>query len=619
MVTKCLYCGQPLAGDNAHVCHKCGRLQIPEPAQTAAPDVIKVRLPPKEFVRREPPPALDQRRLERTPGPSRLVQRPVRLTAREEPPAREDALAEEATSAVFPPRADESAGPPVDQPVEEISTMVLPGWREELAHLRQQQARPGSPLPSEEAGPPPVLPAAPVSRHSEDTALPPPAAEKDVQAPSAPVEQGQDHRGAPAPLSEAARRELRLRIWEQEPTRRYPHVQAHGPGEHEAGPAPAVEHPPFAATFGEEGEVEPLAGRTAIDWQALARPGAAHAPEAERAENLPLESEEAEEEGGVEDLPTVPLAVPEVVKPAIVIERASTPAPASQEPEIEDLPTRPMPASQVAPRSPLPPLPPQSPPGREQRPVSYRAEASAAVPPPYPSRTPALYGPLPNPQSHPGQAFSPPPPSAPQGPLSSPGNAPLQRSPAQAPALATDEARKRRVSPLQVALLVVLVIVVGVGVSVFSYQATSGGAIAQPYQAFQNSTLGVSLSYPQGWTFSLNRAQTSVRFADSSHTGQVMLSMTAPDAASMTQYLDRQMTQLGIAVPQQAPTRLFGGESWQQVQGDVVQQGVTYMLELYATRHGTHIYTLLFLAPPPVYGRMEQESFAPLRASLRFI
>lgn len=246
-------------------------------------------------------------------------------------------------------------------------------------------------------------------------------------------------------------------------------------------------------------------------------------------------------------------------------------------------------------------------------------------------------------QSQPGQVFERSGMPAPaQGPLSSPGNTMFrpqppvvpQRPPAFAPPTpppvtparpATGaesvpvKPRRKRVKPLRVALLVVLVLAIGVGAFVYYYQSSSGGTIAQPYQTFQNGALGVSLDYPQGWTASVNQAQASVHFADSSQTGQVTLSMTGLNAQSLTQYIDQEATQLGITTPQLEPTIMFGGANWQQVQGNVVQGGVTYLLDLYVTQHGTHIYSLIFMAPPPVYGRMDQEDFAPLRTSFRFI
>lgn len=675
MVKKCMYCGQPLAREDAHFCNECGRLQVPEPDPLAVPGAIKVRLPPKEFLRREPPPSalVDQQPVphipyppvrepqgeherqetaEETASPSARTdervrpsgaqsappqeQGPVRPAARELQREREQ-LETGGEAASSPTRVDKHVHPSEDwpAPVEEISTMVLPGWREELETLRKKQV-----TPEASASPPSFQPAS--------TTQP---AEQEMQEPDtagASAEPKQEREVAETLLADSSQREdLYIRAWEQEPTRRYPQVQVEKREENEAGPAPAIEHAPFVAAFEPEDETE--AERIDIDWQALASPTTTRISEPQDKERTQQKQEARESD--VEDLPTVPLAVPRAVKqqPAITIERASTPAPAGKDvspQEIEDLPTRPMPVSQV-PRSPQPapegqPAPQATFPASSARPSVPR---QSSAPPLQSTREPAMpagaqtgRGSQSNPASQAGLSFNPAGASALQGPVSSPGNTLLDaqhptmvQRPAFAPATpppiapvpssraASREAGSQRVTPLRVALLVVLIVVLGAGAFTFYYQATSGGSIAQAYQAFESSTLGVSLNYPQGWAFSLNRAQTSVHFVDSSQTGQVMLNMTVPGAASVTQYLDQEIRQLGIAVPQLAPTRLFGGESWQQVQGDMVQQGVTYTLDLYAARHGTHIYTLIFLAPPPAYGRMEQESFAPLRASFRFI
>lgn len=689
MAKTCTYCGQPLENEDARFCSKCGRLQLPEPDPPGAPGVIKVRLPPKEISRREPPPSFGGTRLERAPGSlparqgqrgqsaaapqsSHLAKRPVRLTNQESLIADEKSE----TARETPPISTHTSGsvrPPADQPpsIEEVSTMVLPGWREELEQVRKRQAAASSPAtPETRPDPPPLMPPA-ASRPAERTTPLPPSQEAAAQKSSAGdiFTERQRNRTAEGLPSDPPRPELHIKVWEQEPTLHYPQVQA---GKKiEVGPAPAVEHSPFAPGFRGADDAEPVADRIDLDRQALSSPVATPDPEPTVQEDAQpedeVEQEGTEGESGVEDLPTVPLAVPEAAKqqPSITIERSSTPAPkksTSPQEEIEDLPTRPMPASQAGPRSPLPPAVPQPLQDREREQREARPSSTSMVPDPLsspgtyrqtppmnaarvsniPSDPPAARGGLPSPNSQPGQTFHPASMTAPpQGPLSSPGNTAFQpqppvvqqRPPTFTPATpppvsprsateadaAPDRPRKKRVSPLRVALLVVLVIVVGAGAFVFYYQSSSGGAIAQPYQAFQNSTLGIFLTYPQGWTSSLDRAQTSVHFADSSQTGQVTLSMSAPGAQSLTQYIDQEATQLGITAPQLEPTIMFGGTSWQQEQGSVVQKGVTYTLDLYATQHGAHIYTLIFMAPPPVYGRMERESFAPLRASFRFI
>jgi hypothetical protein len=87
----CINCGQPLLKDDARFCNDCGHSQIPPSASVAASSSIKVKLPPKEFWRDESPSAWQEK----------------------------DASEPAVTS-------DKS-----------LSTMVAPGWQEELARLRK--------------------------------------------------------------------------------------------------------------------------------------------------------------------------------------------------------------------------------------------------------------------------------------------------------------------------------------------------------------------------------------------------------------------------------------------------------------------------------------------------
>jgi len=679
---NCTYCGQPLAKEDASFCNECGRLQIPEP-DSMAPGVIKVRLPPKEVARRElpPPPSPEGMSFERTPGlspapqdqrgqpapasqPSHLARRPARQTNQESQIAedRSEIARETESPSTF---ASRSARQPADQPapVEEISTMVLPGWREELERLRKRQAATSAPAAPETHLSSPLLISPAASRPSGRATPLPPSREPEVQKASAEdaiVDVVQNTQAPEKSPSDSLRPELRFRIWEQRPTMHYPQVQV----QKEAEPASAGEHPPFVHISGAEEETASVADKGGIDWQALSGPVMMSDPEPVEAGTRQIDTvrQEEAEESGVEDLPTVPLAVPDAAKQQspITIERSSPPAPGNRpaaREAVEDLPTRPVPATQAGPRSPFPPAVPQSLQSREREqrearpapvpmvpnppssPGAYRQEAAPLMSAPQaPSvpLSPPVRGRVPGPNSQPGQVFNPA--GMPQGLHSSPDSTAVrpqpptvqQRLPVFAPATpppvssrsaeaAPARPRDKRVKPLRVALLVVLIIAAGMGAFVFYYQSSSGGAVAQPYQAFQNSTLGVSLNYPQSWTSSVDQRQTSVRFADSSQTGQVTLSMAAANAQSLTQYIDQEATQLGITAPQLEPTIVFGGTGWQQERGNVVQRGVTYTLDLYATQHGTHIYSLIFMAPPPVYGEMEQENFAPLRTSFRFI
>ncbi|HET8844846.1 MAG TPA: hypothetical protein VFN35_25465, partial [Ktedonobacteraceae bacterium] len=148
MAKLCIYCGQPLPKDDAHqICTNCGRAQSPPSAPA-----IKVKLPPKEFPLAEGVPAAWQAQgmFEAEPGPevpnlsqreqqapSRLPKRPVRRSTTESQANVEPPLFEAAPSPFVntPPKGEVTLPLQADEP---SSTMVLPGWQEELALLRQE-------------------------------------------------------------------------------------------------------------------------------------------------------------------------------------------------------------------------------------------------------------------------------------------------------------------------------------------------------------------------------------------------------------------------------------------------------------------------------------------------
>jgi len=689
---KCLYCGQPLREDDARFCNGCGRSQNPFPARSAsAPAPIRVKLPPKEFSRfgssvsqeedslpvwppegarvpqRTPSTGQPSRSPQRTPPAgrsSRLAKRPVRLTPQElavqvEQPEKEDAPA----PASPPDTSSPQAGPAETTPVEEISTMVLPGWREELERLRKMRS---AALPEKETQEPdapaqskvdvPQQPQGALLSSQETASSRGSTEQEELPAPGQSSRPPEDTAGPAEPLQ----RELRVKIWEQEPTVHSPQIHIHAE-KPEPGPAPAVEHVPFADLLpgpDEDEQIEQLADIATIHWQTMPDPVPAQEEDQDLTE-LEEESEQAEEVGskaleeprrdeqtrGVEDLPTVPLAVPkpEKRKPQVTIERASTPAPknwgSAKKEEIEDLPTRPVEAA-PGPARPLSPLP------STPRQISQAQGAG---------RPESRLGPasnVPNAPSQPGPPFNfPSMPSPPRDPASWPGN--TMSRPAgqgvQSPAVAESFARRpspfasmtplpttprpdlaavdaalaqsnrpgKHVSRRMVFVLILLLVAGGAGGFVLYYQLSSAPSITRPMQAYQNSAFGISLSYPQHWSVRVDQAHNTLSFADSTSTGQITLSM-ASATGQLSQYLTRETSQLGITGPKAMPAATFAGSSWQQEQGTVTQGGATYTITLYVTQHNNHFYALAFLAPSPAYAQMDQDDFAPLRASFSF-
>lgn len=352
MAKQCIYCGRLLAKEDALICNECGRSQAdPASGGAAGSSAIKVKLPPREFTRADPSPVRQETSL---PGPaaratplsspqreqtalppSRMPKRPARLSSSSEEtlaPSPQAGAEEDAFSAVE--RLAGSVKPAAPTAAEEISTMVLPNWREELAQLRKEQEKLGTSFsrPSEKPagkgeqdGPAvPRRPADPLPPHemqsslqgrspektsssdltgsnraSQNAALAPElprrtpstplpqdgarAPELPRRTPSRPLPRDVarppelPRRSPSTPLSqenppagEPPRRELRVRVWEQEETIQYPQVQA----EHqEAGLAAAVGQNPLAsATFeGKEKDVA-IEDLETVHWQTPLNP-----------------------------------------------------------------------------------------------------------------------------------------------------------------------------------------------------------------------------------------------------------------------------------------------------------------------------------------------------------
>lgn len=181
-------------------------------------------------------------------------------------------------------------------------------------------------------------------------------------------------------------------------------------------------------------------------------------------------------------------------------------------------------------------------------------------------------------------------------------------------------ARSRRKSrkPLIFILILASLLLAGVlGAWIVAYQPFAVPAVTNTDQPFQNSTLGIALRYPQGWTAHFDPNKGSVSFNDSSHTGQVTV-IAALANGSIAQYIKKEAAQLGITGQTNQPSRTFAGASWQQVKGNLVQNGATYSAILLVTEHKNRFYTIMQLAPPATYNGEEQLVFSHVRSSFQF-
>lgn len=466
--------------------------------------------------------------------------------------------------------------------------------------------------------------------------------------------------------TEQIRRELHIKVWEQEQTIQYPQMTTK-PQDKDVEVAPPVADSLFSAQAKVEKSEQ---DRTIADLDTVL--SAAVDPQATKQGNMPAwEMEEktgskgAKVENQIEDLPTTPLVVPDVPRrqpgPGITVERASTPALGRSSvashalDEVEDSPTRPMAASPAPasrpPRVPSPTTPwpasplPSSGPGAPPSSVPFTQlssrgplaglpmqQTSANASPPGRPITPT------DPPSHPGNVQLRPGTQGPQArsaSVSSPDavSGSKERSSAASPpsTSSTSEAvstetlekpawKKKSVKRVLVALLVIF-LVAGTG-AYYVIEQPFTNSLAQVYQLYQNNSLGFSLDYPEKWQASVDQAHGIVHFADSSQTGQVELATSTASGQTLNQYLTAEIASLGITGQKAAAPVSFAGATWEQTRGSLIESGATYMAVLYVTQHDGRFYALVCLAPASpasVYAQMEQEDFGPLRKSFLFL
>ena len=219
------------------------------------------------------------------------------------------------------------------------------------------------------------------------------------------------------------------------------------------------------------------------------------------------------------------------------------------------------------------------------------------------------------------QPVSPMPPVSPL-PLS-PNASVQERTPVAPPVVAkTGAARRSKRSgrtPLVILLAALaLLIFGGLAAWIIVFHPFTVPVVTQPRQTFSNTQLGLSVQYPSGWTAQANASKGTVLFADSSHTGQVKILVTAV-SGDLKQYLSNEATQLGMTGVKPGSPLSFAGTSWQQVQGSLQVSGANYTAVLLAAVHGGHIYTVIQMAPQVTYTDEEHIIFSPLRSSFHFL
>jgi len=203
----------------------------------------------------------------------------------------------------------------------------------------------------------------------------------------------------------------------------------------------------------------------------------------------------------------------------------------------------------------------------------------------------------------------------------SPSAQPVRQTPPASmpvPPLARPKRNNRKLLAIVFGLLFILLLG-GVIAWVIVDQPFAVPEITKTTQTFQNSSLSVSLQYPQKWTKEVNNQNGTVNFYDDNHTDQVNITVVAPDNQSINQYMSKTASALGMTGQKTQSALSFAGASWQQVQGSVQQSGANYTVSLLVTMHGGRYYAILQLAPSSTYTLEEQLVFSKMRSSFQFL
>ena len=165
-----------------------------------------------------------------------------------------------------------------------------------------------------------------------------------------------------------------------------------------------------------------------------------------------------------------------------------------------------------------------------------------------------------------------------------------------------------------VVLLVVLIIVVVVIGGVILLQSSD----TNPWQRFSGTDLSFSILYPTDWQVQIDHKSSIVHFYDSTQTDKVDIAVSNATSSNVAQFLQQQASQLGMTGITTEPSQVFGGASWQQMQGKLSQEGVNYTVTLLAAVDGHHLYLLTQSSPQSTYNDEEGLVFSAMRASWHF-
>jgi hypothetical protein len=189
--------------------------------------------------------------------------------------------------------------------------------------------------------------------------------------------------------------------------------------------------------------------------------------------------------------------------------------------------------------------------------------------------------------------------------------------PMPVPTLARPKKNNRKRFAIVIGLFLILLLG-GVIAWVVVAQPSAVPEITKTTKFFNDTSLGVSLQYPQNWTVHENKHNGTVSFYDDNQTDQVNITVIIADNQNMNQYMAKTVSSLGMTGKKTQTELSFAGTTWQQIQGSAQQSGANYTATLLVTMHNGHYYAILQLAPSSTYPLEEQLVFSKMRSSFQF-
>ncbi|PZW30585.1 zinc ribbon protein [Thermosporothrix hazakensis] len=167
-----------------------------------------------------------------------------------------------------------------------------------------------------------------------------------------------------------------------------------------------------------------------------------------------------------------------------------------------------------------------------------------------------------------------------------------------------------------IAIFLLALLAIGCIVWFFSMKPFDSSPEAQPWQALQDQSFGLTLEYPAGWEKKLDGK--TLQLLDGSKTGQVdiLYEEKAPD--DLEQYMKVYSTKIGMSAGKIGAPVTFGGAAWKQMKGAVTLEGAAFTASIYVTAHNGRVYTLVFYGPDKTFDELEKLQFSHIRESLKF-